>query len=97
MEADRSGGSHVAAGISALSLVYVLFLQLGADFEQRFASSSLAAVVLLAVWLFLANARCSSLVTASPARTTRPAEGGDVGGGASGTPGNVQSIQASRS
>jgi membrane protein len=46
----------VAAGISLLSLTYVGFLQFGANFEQRYASSGLAAVVLLAVWLFLANA-----------------------------------------
>ena len=46
----------VAAGISLLSLGYVVFLQVGTNFEQRYASSGLAAVVLLAVWLFLANA-----------------------------------------
>ena len=46
----------VAAGISLLSLAYVVFLRLGTNFEQRYASSGLAAVVLLAVWLFLANA-----------------------------------------
>jgi len=46
----------VAAGISLLSLGYVVFLRLGTDFEQRYASSGLAAVVLLAGWLFLANA-----------------------------------------
>ena len=46
----------VAAGISLLSLGYVVFLRLGTNFEQRYASSGLAAVVLLAVWLFLANA-----------------------------------------
>ena len=57
---QRSGvvrGAAVAAGaISVLSLAYVVFLNLGADFEQRYVSSGLAAVVLLAVWLFLANA-----------------------------------------
>ncbi len=46
----------VAAGISLLSLGYVALFQLGTNFEQRYASSGLAAVVLLAVWLFLANA-----------------------------------------
>ncbi len=46
----------VAAGITLLSIAYVAFLQVGANFEQRYASSGLAAVVLLAVWLFLANA-----------------------------------------
>ena len=46
----------VAAGISVLSLSYVAFLQLATNFEQRYASSGLAAIVLLAVWLFLSNA-----------------------------------------
>jgi len=46
----------VAAGISVLSMGYVAFLRVGTNFEQRYASSGLAAVVLLAVWLFLANA-----------------------------------------
>ena len=50
-------GAAVAAGsISVLSLGYVVFLNLGTDFERRYASSGLAATVLLAVWLFLANA-----------------------------------------
>lgn len=46
----------VAAGISLLSMGYVVFLRTATNFEQRYASSGLAAVVLLAVWLFLANA-----------------------------------------
>lgn len=50
------GAVTVAAGVSVLSVAYALFFRLGANFEQRFASSGLAAVVLLAVWLFLANA-----------------------------------------
>lgn len=50
-------GATVAAGsISVLSLGYVVFLNVGTDFEQRYATSGLAAIVLLAVWLFLANA-----------------------------------------
>ncbi len=50
-------GATVAAGtISVLSLVYVVFLNVGTDFERRYATSGLAAIVLLAVWLFLANA-----------------------------------------
>ncbi len=50
-------GATVAAGsISLLSLSYVVFLNLGTDFERRYATSGLAAIVLLAVWLFLANA-----------------------------------------
>ena len=50
------GAAVAAAGISLLSMGYVVFLQVGTNFEQRYASSGLAAVVLLAVWLFLANA-----------------------------------------
>ncbi len=50
-------GATVAAGsIAVLSLSYVVFLNSGTDFERRYATSGLAAIVLLAVWLFLANA-----------------------------------------
>ena len=50
-------GAAVAAGsISVLSLAYVVFLNVGTDFERRYATSGLAAIVLLAVWLFLTNA-----------------------------------------
>lgn len=44
-----------AGGTSLLSVAYVAFLRLGADFEQRYASDAVAAIVLLALWLFLAN------------------------------------------
>ena len=49
-------GALVAGGsIASLSVAYVAYLRLGADFEQRYASDALAAVVLLGVWLFAAN------------------------------------------
>lgn len=49
-------GSVVAAGgIAALSVAYVAYLRLGANFGQRYASDALAAVVLLAAWLFASN------------------------------------------
>lgn len=49
-------GALVAAGsVSTLSVAYVAYLRLGANFEQRYASDALAAVVLLGVWLFAAN------------------------------------------
>jgi len=49
-------GTFVAAtGISLLSVGYVAYLRLGTNFEQRYASDALASVVLLGVWLFLAN------------------------------------------
>jgi uncharacterized BrkB/YihY/UPF0761 family membrane protein len=49
-------GALVAAGsISTMSVAYVAYLRLGANFEQRYASDALTAVVLLGVWLFAAN------------------------------------------
>ena len=44
-----------AAGISVLSALLIVFLEFGANFSQHYATSGLAGVVLLAVWLFLAN------------------------------------------
>jgi membrane protein len=50
------GGALVAAGsISVLSAAYVAYLRFGANFERRYASDALAAVVLLGLWLFFAN------------------------------------------
>jgi len=58
----RLGGEQVvratlvaAAGVSVLSLAFVLFLSFGANFEQHYATSGLAGIVLLALWLFLSN------------------------------------------
>ena len=49
-------GAVIAAGsISVLSSAYVAYLRLGANFEHRYASDALAAVVLLGFWLFAAN------------------------------------------
>jgi uncharacterized BrkB/YihY/UPF0761 family membrane protein len=50
------GTAVTAAGVSVLSVVLVLFLVSGADFEEHYATSGLAGLVLLAVWLFLSNA-----------------------------------------
>ena len=50
------GAATAGAAISVLSAGYAAFLNLGADFERRYVTSGLAAVVLLAAWLFLANA-----------------------------------------
>ena len=44
-----------ATGISVLSFLFFLYVSLGANFEKHYATSGLAALVLLAVWLFLAN------------------------------------------
>ena len=49
-------GALVAAGIiSVLSVGYVAYLRFGANFERQYASTALAAVVLLGLWLFAAN------------------------------------------
>jgi membrane protein len=45
-----------AAGVSVLSFLFILFVALGANFQERYATSGLAGLVLLAVWLFLSNA-----------------------------------------
>jgi len=45
----------VAAGISVISLLFVLFLNLGADFQGHYSTSGIASVVFLALWLYLSN------------------------------------------
>lgn len=47
--------AFTAAGVSVLSLAFVLYLSLGANFQERYASSGMAAVALLAVWLYASN------------------------------------------
>jgi len=49
------GAVVAAGGIATLSVAYVAYLRLAANFEQRYASDALAAVVLLGVWLFASN------------------------------------------
>jgi YihY family inner membrane protein len=49
------GALIAAASIAVLSIGYVAYLRLGANFEQRYASDALASVVLLGVWLYAAN------------------------------------------
>jgi membrane protein len=46
----------VAGAISLLSLLFMLYLNLGANFQDHYATSGVAGLVLLAVWLFLSNA-----------------------------------------
>ncbi len=50
------GATSAGGAIALVSLGYVIFLNIGADFEHRYATSGLAAVVLLAFWLFMTNA-----------------------------------------
>lgn len=53
---DLVEGAVVASlGVTVLSLAFAGYLRFGADFAGRYVTSGLAAVVLLAVWLFLAN------------------------------------------
>lgn len=49
------GTAVAAGGIATLSLLFALYLSFGANFQQHYATSGLAGVVLLAVWLFLSN------------------------------------------
>lgn len=49
------GTAVAAGGVSLISLAFTLYVSLGANFQQHYATSGLAGVVLLAVWLFLSN------------------------------------------
>jgi uncharacterized BrkB/YihY/UPF0761 family membrane protein len=49
------GAEIAASSVSVLSAAYVTYLRLGANFERRYASDALAAVVLLGLWLFAVN------------------------------------------
>jgi membrane protein len=51
----RRGAAIAAGGIALLSVAYVVFLSSGTNFEQHYLTSGLAGVVLLGVWLFMAN------------------------------------------
>ncbi len=65
------GALIAAASISVLSVMYVAYLRLGANFERRYASDALAAVVLLGLWLFAANT--ALLIGYRAAHRRRPA------------------------
>jgi membrane protein len=61
--ADRLGARSIwrgtlfaATSISLLSVLFTLFLNLGANAEEHFATSGMATIVLAGLWLFLANA-----------------------------------------
>lgn len=43
------------AGVSLLSLGFSIYLSVGANFKDHYATSGVAGIVLLAVWLFLSN------------------------------------------
>lgn len=50
------GVMTAGVSISSVSLLFTIYLELGSDFHAHYATSGLAGIVLLAVWLFLANA-----------------------------------------
>jgi YihY family inner membrane protein len=50
------GTLFTAAGVSILSLGFSLYLTFGANFQERYATSGIAGIVLVAVWLFASNA-----------------------------------------
>jgi membrane protein len=54
--ATATGAAAASAVLALMSLGYVVYLGQGADFEERVAGSGFASVVLLALWLYAANA-----------------------------------------
>ncbi len=55
-DALLKGAATASVGISLLSLAFTAYLSVGADFQKHYATSGIAGVVLLGVWLYLANA-----------------------------------------
>jgi YihY family inner membrane protein len=53
--AALTGGAYAAVAIAAISIGYVVYLRLGANFEERYGSSAFATVILLGLWLYLTN------------------------------------------
>jgi membrane protein len=54
-KANWRASLFVGIGVTLLALAMALLVGLGADFEKHYAASSLAGLVLLAVWLFVSN------------------------------------------
>jgi membrane protein len=50
------GTAVASGGVALLTVAFALALGLGADFGQHYAISGVASIVLLGLWLFLANA-----------------------------------------
>lgn len=71
-----AGAVIAASVISVLSATYVAYLRVGANFERRYASDALAAVVLLGLWLFAINTALliayRSARRSTPSRTPMP-------------------------
>lgn len=50
-----AGAAVTSVGLAVMSLGYLVYLSEGANWEERVAGSGLGAVVLLGLWLYLAN------------------------------------------
>lgn len=88
--AIAAGAGAAAAALAVMSLGFVVYLGQGADFEERVAGSGFAAVVLLSLWLYLANvilllgyALACSASGDTPDPTEGSSEDGDGQGSAS--------------
>ena len=78
--AVATGAAVGATAVSVMSLGFALYLGQGADFEERVAGSGMAAAVLLALWLYLANTILLlgyALACSVAGDTPDPAEGGE--------------------
>jgi membrane protein len=78
--AIAAGAAAAAGAIAVMSLGFVVYLGEGADFEERVAGSGFATVVLLALWLYLANVILLvgfALVCSASGDTPDPTEGSD--------------------
>lgn len=53
--AASRGAAWAAALITLISAGYAVYLRVGANFEEQYGSSTFAAVILLGLWLYLAN------------------------------------------
>ena len=51
----REASLWTAAAISVLSLAFTGYLAVGANFQEHYATSGIAGIVLLGVWLYLSN------------------------------------------
>lgn len=49
------GAAGAALTMTVISMGYVVYLRVGANFEERYGSSAFAAVILLGLWLYLTN------------------------------------------
>lgn len=77
------GAAAAAAAIAVMSLAFLVYLAHGTDWEERVAGTGLAAVVLLSLWLYLANlvllaGYCVALAVDDGDHRPEPESGRDV-------------------